>query len=561
MKLLLSITFTLLFFITAISQEVFDYDKYGFVSDNNFHELIKDRGYELVGNFQNIGAESKKIYAKILKNGKWGFLNLKGQEIIEPNYTMLSDFKNGVSIASFEIILPMKAYDDVAHSGIEYGLINENGLMLTNQKYDFIKPFHNDYAIAYKNNKYGIINKNGGEVVDFLYDEIQIDDNFWFVSKDNKWGLIKTNGELIYPYNYDYIKRFNGFLLGYKNNKFTILNPKTGIPLNKSWYDDSNLYDKNTIRNNSKPTNSNVLVVKQNDSFFLINKRAKRISDNYNYIIQESKKYFRIHKGKKSGIINDKGNIRSKLNFYSFGITYDENIFYSNNNGKTYYYTKDFKKIPLPPSITYGPNFKNGLGLTGFDTIPYKAGFVNSNGKLVIPAIYDGVSTGFKNKKEALVRKNLKWGVINRKGKTIIPFKYDYIIKIRQGYIITIKEKQGVIDSKNNILVPAMYQSISNVCYNNKNYIVRLNNKFGIINSKNEIILPIEYDRFESNICFSEGLLKVKKNNLYGFINYEGNVIIPIQYQYVDDFSNGFAICEYNDNEVTIDKYGNIYWR
>ena len=83
---------------------------------------------------------------------------------------------------------------------------------------------------------------------------------------------------------------------------FTILNPKTGVPLNKSWYDNSNLYDNNTIRNNSKPTNGSVLVVKQNDSLFLINKKAKRISDKYNYIMQESKRYFRIKKGEKKMI-------------------------------------------------------------------------------------------------------------------------------------------------------------------------------------------------------------------------------------------------------------------
>ena len=209
MKLLLSITFTLLFFITAISQEVFDYDKYGFVSDNNFRELIKDRGYELVGNFQNIGTKSKKSYAKILKYGKWGFLNLRGQEIIEPIYLTLSDFKNNVSIASTKIYKPLQSYGDVANYESKYFLINEDGQIITKQKYDFIKPFHNDYAIAYLNNKYGIINNNGVEVVDFLYDEIQIDDDFWFVSKNKKWGLLKKNGKLIHSFSYDYIKRFH----------------------------------------------------------------------------------------------------------------------------------------------------------------------------------------------------------------------------------------------------------------------------------------------------------------------------------------------------------------
>lgn len=81
-----------------------------------------------------------------------------------------------------------------------------------------------------------------------------------------------------------------------------------------------------------------------------------------------------------------------------------------------------------------------------------KIGFINLDGKTIIPFEYEFFCTGFY-KGQAGVKKEGKWGVINEKGEAVIPFEYDFVntdivgsfylfLKGNKGYYI---DRQGKI--------------------------------------------------------------------------------------------------------------------
>ena len=85
-------------------------------------------------------------------------------------------------------------------------------------------------------------------------------------------------------------------------------------------------------------------------------------------------------------------------------------------------------------------------------------GFINSEGKLVIPIIYSVVwdfKHGMSRVKKDVGFQDFKWGFINKENETIIPFEYEMvwsfnngIAKIRKDYIYGYINKNGkTIDS------------------------------------------------------------------------------------------------------------------
>jgi len=88
--------------------------------------------------------------------------------------------------------------------------------------------------------------------------------------------------------------------------------------------------------------------------------------------------------------------------------------------------------------------------------------------------------------------------------------------------------------------------------------------KLGAINSKNEIVIPAKYATMsitKDSDLISVGLLNENKELRYGFIDLKGNQVIPFIYEEASDFNkNGRARVRFpgERKSVLIDKKGNI---
>jgi hypothetical protein len=90
-----------------------------------------------------------------------------------------------------------------------------------------------------------------------------------------------------------------------------------------------------------------------------------------------------------------------------------------------------------------------------------KYGFVDQNGKVVIPVEYDLVYS-FKNDKYTVVQNGRKQGCVNKKGDIIVPIKYSKIQKSQPNgtAVVELDGKKGCIDYYGKLFVPLEYDEI-----------------------------------------------------------------------------------------------------
>lgn len=134
-----------------------------------------------------------------------------------------------------------------------------------------------------------------------------------------------------------------------------------------------------------------------------------------------------------------------------------------------------------------------------------KWGYSNVMGKIIIPAIYDSVSL-FKYQKHsnidmADVILDHKFGVINSVGKLIVPLKYDVLYKVTDDYfgnelnriIVGYNNKYGVIDFKNQVIAPSLYDTIithsnwkSDMVFAGLDFYCKIGNEYFMITNEGE---------------------------------------------------------------------------
>ena len=145
-----------------------------------------------------------------------------------------------------------------------------------------------------------------------------------------------------------------------------------------------------------------------------------------------------------------------------------------------------------------------------------KYGFIDKNGKEVIPCNYDGAS--IFNEGLAAIKLNGKWGFIDRDGIEVIPHRYEEVYAFSEGFVA-----------------------------------IKLNGKWGFIDKSGREVIPCKYD---GTYCFTGGLGSVRLQDKFGFVNKEGIEAIPCKYDAVDDFVNGIACVELNGGWGLIDNAG-----
>ena len=208
----------------------------------------------------------------------------------------------------------------------------------------------------------------------------------------------------------------------------------------------------------------------------------------------------------------------------------DDDIFMGYSNGGIDFIDLDDKQIEALKQDLMMPNldeldFDEETKVASFQ-LGDKYGVINTEGTIVVPAIYDDMSSFTDGGGMARVELDEKKGYINPNGETIIPIIYDKIGWEGEGLIDACKDgKYGYIDTKGNVIIPFEYQFASG--FNGGIAIVRKDNNYGCINTKNETVIPFEYFNMEG---FKDGMCKVEKLGKRGYIDNENKVVIPIEY-------------------------------
>ena len=98
----------------------------------------------------------------------------------------------------------------VVQKGGKFGFVSENGLSVTQPKYDDVKNPHYEFPWVKVGKKWGIVNKFGKEIVPPKYDLVG---NVWeglaCVQNSGRWGYVNIEGVEIVPPRYDEVTDFD----------------------------------------------------------------------------------------------------------------------------------------------------------------------------------------------------------------------------------------------------------------------------------------------------------------------------------------------------------------
>lgn len=129
-------------------------------------------------------------------------------------------------------------------------------------------------------------------------------------------------------------------------------------------------------------------------------------------------------------------------------------------------------------------------------------------------------------------------GYINKNGEIILKQKYNFALRFNGNYaIIQAKNlKYGVIDKKGNIVIEPRYEDLKNL---SENFVIyKKDGKFGYIDILKNAVSNASFEDIKE---FKEGLAAAKKEDKWGFINKKGEFIIKPEYYDVASFSEGLA--------------------
>lgn len=278
-------------------------------------------------------------------------------------------------------------------------------------------------------------------------------------------------------------------------------------------------------------------------------------------------------KSRKWGIRTASGKIITAPKYSFLSPLFNKKI---NKEGLSYFYAADVKKYGfvdktgkevIPARYRRAYDFNDGWAKVMLnDSIDC---FIDKSGnEYFLNTDYDTCANYFS---EGLlpVKKNGKWGYINKKSKLVIPYLYNAVGQFHEGlaavstggkgkhdpdigFYSNYKGKWGFIDVSGKLVIPMSFDSRKDfqdgVCVVGKypEQGKKIEN-YGVIDKKGTFIIPPVYTELDD--FFVDGLLKaaILKNPPYiqeswGFINLKNEWVAQPVYDYVETFSEGIAL-------------------
>jgi len=135
--------------------------------------------------FESIGYFSSGLAWAKTANGLVGFIDTKGNWVIQPKFLKARDF-------DAESGLAMVFIDD------KWGYVDSSGEMYFFKQTEKTYVFSEGLAIGLKNGKHGFINNNGDWVIEPKFDEVhKFIQGYAAIKVDGKWGLMDKKGEVV----------------------------------------------------------------------------------------------------------------------------------------------------------------------------------------------------------------------------------------------------------------------------------------------------------------------------------------------------------------------------
>lgn len=146
----------------------------------------------------NSGVSDGRI--AVQRNGKYGFLDTKGREVIPCLYDEVSIFSSQRAKVRL---------------GDRFGIVDTNGRIVLPIEYDDHSPksskyvFYDGLALVEKDGRYGYVDREGRTVIPICFeDAYQFSEGLAAVRYNGRWGYLDTRGDAFVPFLFDLASPF-----------------------------------------------------------------------------------------------------------------------------------------------------------------------------------------------------------------------------------------------------------------------------------------------------------------------------------------------------------------
>ena len=438
------------------------------------------------------GKEQTKItsssYFTVFKDNKWGVINEKGENIIDPSYedmitipnskkdiflciydvnyetneykTKAINSKNEDLYTEYEQIEAIQNKDESNNLWYEenvlkvkkngkYGIINFDGKEIAPCEYEEITPILGikDTLKVKKEGKFGVINTLGTILVETKYADITNlgkDNKAGFIVKNDegKYGIVDFSNQVIVEPKYEEIKKINvNDLYVVKNEGKQILLKKDGQEVLNGDYDEIKAILKN-------PENGVIFIKGGKYGIMNTNKEIK-IDAIYDDLKETKTGIFIAKQNEKYGIIDLNNAIKVEFKYTSIIYNEKADIYIAEKEDFTNDILDNTYNIKQSGILTNIDNEKGYMEIKqGEDYKYYNFKFEEKK----ISEIYPN-STLYLSKKDG------KYGFVDKEGNVVVDYIYDDATKQNEyGYSAIKKDgKWGAIDEKGNVIQEPTY--------------------------------------------------------------------------------------------------------
>lgn len=395
----------------------------------------------------------------------WGFADENHKLIVTPKYNRVDDFSDGLAWVELKD---------------KCGFIDTKGKEVIPPIYQSAESFYGGYSVVQIKENYAVIDKKGNYVVPLTANYIS-----WYngevgkIAKSYTYGLVGKGGKLVLPIEYASIEKFTErlFVFSKQNNKGDLMLGKMGLVNSKGKIVLEQIYDL------IYPINEGFATIKLNDRWGLMDSTGKVILKPIYEELRNPKAagYVGFKKGDKWGIIKFDGTImvnpiydalgngnsnfdeQVDKNLTSFKVLLKGNYGMVDANGKEKipikYYMLGYLSEGIMTAYRTIETSKNGMPITGLT-------FVNDQGKELVAPMKNYNLVGMYSEGLIAIGSGVqslpKWIYVDSTAKQMIVGEYEDATPFHQGTAIVKRNgKYGVIDKTGKERIPFRYTEIT----------------------------------------------------------------------------------------------------
>jgi hypothetical protein len=428
--------------------------------------------------------------------------------------------------------------------GGKYGFIDTKGNLVLEPKYDYVFDFgRNNFSVVSMNGRYGVIDIDGNEIIACREDSIKIIDSVFAIKKDDLWGLMDYRGKAITNFQYEELEADgNGFFKFRSNEMYGILSQQGKVIVSPE-------YDHFSFR-------GNLIYTYSNNYIGLYDIQGKKYLDavndeiiwKYNNIVFYEKNgkmgYASLLSGKVIPAVWDEISLLDPYNYSSVAQRNYEVIV--SHNGKQGLY------LSCNDSLCLDPKYEGfSICTPGYITFKEaeKTGLISLRGKLIFKPVYDDIE--YLGGGYFRISQDNKSGIADTLGHILVSPKYSNIFYLQQDdnnrglFSFISNAKAGLIRSDSVELAKPEYSSIESL--SSGFLVAKVGAKCGILGYDGKLLLPLDYDKINFAV---DNVHLIQQGKMVGLVNTKGKLLAKPVYDKITVVDRTYKAYSGNNLEI-----------